>query len=137
MKRTMCVWLPNWPIQRVRQERGEPGDRPLVLYTAAARGTLTVTACSRSAAREGVRVDMPLAEAESLWPPSPPVLRGRGAGGEGAKPAKGTTPSRDPGSACFLKHDRNADRIGLRTLALYCDRYTPIVASKKPTLPNL
>src|SRR3954452_13175346 len=67
MKRAMCVWVPNWPIQRVQKERGERSDRPLVLYTAAARGTLTVTACSRSAARAGVRVNMPLAEVESIF----------------------------------------------------------------------
>ena len=31
MKRTMCVWLPNWPIQRVRAESHEETNRPVVL----------------------------------------------------------------------------------------------------------
>ncbi len=75
------------------------GNGPVILYEAGARGLLTVSACSCRLARVGVRPGMPLAEAESLLP-SPPVLRGRGAGGEGAELGKSASPNSSfPGSA--------------------------------------
>src|SRR5262245_53069742 len=97
MKRVMCVWFPNWPIQRCR--RGAPPGNlpsrethmdcpsipevPLVLFAPADRGKVRVTACSLAARRRGVVPGMLLAEAQSLLPavfPSPPALRGRGQG---------------------------------------------------------
>src|SRR5262245_35008823 len=130
MKRTMCVWLPNWPIQRVRNE--DRDRRPLVLYTTAARGILTVTACSRRAAQEGVRLGMPLAEAESLWansiraPLPSPLGTPRGEGVRGNERRL---------SPRFLKHDPRADRTQLRKLAKHCYRYTPVVALEEADAP--
>src|SRR5437867_11034943 len=66
MKRVMCVWLPGWPIQRLRQARSELSEQPLVLYAPASRNILRVTACSASAAQPGVTPGMPLAEARAL-----------------------------------------------------------------------
>jgi protein ImuB len=118
MKRTMCLWLPNWPIQRVRIETQD--RRPLVLFatrgeagrllqSGGMRGTFTVTVCSRLAAKNGVRPGMPLGEAESL-------LAGL--------------------AARFLKHDAAANRAALRKLARECHRYTPIVALEDALSPE-
>lgn len=106
MKRTMCVWLPNWPVQRVRVETGE--NRPLILYAKATRG-VAVTACSHSAAQGGVRPGMPRGEAEALW-------AGR--------------------AAAFVKHDAAAGRAGLRKRAVDCYRYTPVVAVEEADAPE-
>ncbi|MEI7684267.1 MAG: DNA polymerase Y family protein [Planctomycetota bacterium] len=118
MKRMMCLWLPNWPIQRVRNETRD--RRPVVLFAKRSeasrllaatglRGSFTVTACSHGPARGGVRPGMPLGEAESL-------LAGM--------------PTR------FVRHDDNADRAGLRALAVACQRYTPLVALEEAALPS-
>ena len=108
MKRTMCVWVPNWPVQRVRHESGD--DRPLILF-APSRGALAVTACSHRAAQGGVRPGMPRGEAEALW--------------AGAKTA-----------ARFVRHDPAADLAGLRKLAVECYRYTPVVALEESDAPE-
>jgi protein ImuB len=60
--RTLCVWLPQWPLQRVRINRPELKRREVVLY-AQARGALRVVACS---GRQAIAVGMPLAEATAL-----------------------------------------------------------------------
>lgn len=105
----MCIWLPNWPVQQkgVRTLK----SRPLVLFTQSSRGLLVVVACSRSPTRYGVRTGMPLAEAESL--------------------CVGMQPEPE-----FVRHDPDADRRTLRRLALYCHRYTPVVALEEAETPE-
>ena len=45
MKRVMCVYLPNWPLQRLRQERHElRGKAVIVVDSQAARGPRVVVA---------------------------------------------------------------------------------------------
>jgi protein ImuB len=60
MKRVMCIWLPDWPIQRLIAAR--PCNNAIVLYELV-RGVRRVAACSAAARRAGIRVGMPLAEA--------------------------------------------------------------------------
>jgi len=62
--RDLCVWLPQWPLQRVRIHCPELRRREVVLY-ASSRGALRVTACS---GRQAITVGMPLAEATALAP---------------------------------------------------------------------
>ena len=63
MKRILCLWLPQWPIQRLRVLRPELDRQPLALFTTAARGKKVVAFCSPEAAQCGIAPGMPLAEA--------------------------------------------------------------------------
>lgn len=91
MKRMMCVYLPNWPLQRLQRERPELRDKSLsekgtgplksrvqspfrigfkalvLVNNGAARGPKVVF-CSASAARSGIHPGMPVAEAVAIDP---------------------------------------------------------------------
>jgi protein ImuB len=61
----VCIWLPNWPIQRLLVTRPELKGQPVVLHETR-RGIQRVVACSARAMAFGVTVGMPLAEATAL-----------------------------------------------------------------------
>ena len=65
-KRLLCVWLPNWPIQRVQAEEPLLADRPFLLSTRDPRRGLIVTAANLAARDEGVKPGMRLSEATTL-----------------------------------------------------------------------
>ena len=67
MKRLLCIWLPNWPIQRLVVAQPELSDGALVLHTRVANRGERVVACSPQAAAHGIRIGMPVAEAGALW----------------------------------------------------------------------
>jgi protein ImuB len=106
MSRILCLWLPNWPIQRLSRRRPELNGRPLVLEAPAVRGS-RVAACCRVAVARGVRVDMPLAEAKSLLP-----------------------------SLAIEPHDSAADSAELRRLAAACEQFSPSVALEEGEEPE-
>jgi len=113
MKRVMCIWLPNWAVQRCRAgvlERGGQGARPLLLYRSAARGPV-VAACSERAARTGVVLGMPLAEAVAVLQQYAPVARSG---------QQRMEPQIEP-----YRADR--DRDGLRALARSFQCFSPLV----------
>jgi protein ImuB len=64
MRRVLCVWFPDWPIQRLRAARPELRERPIVLFEESPGGGRQVAYCSRQAS--GVTPGMPLAEARAL-----------------------------------------------------------------------
>ena len=79
MKRAVCIWLPNWPLQRLAAARAELRSRAVVLYERhATRGARVVSYAAPLAqaaagpwlveARHtaGIRPDMPLAEATAI-----------------------------------------------------------------------
>src|SRR5215211_35361 len=75
MTRILCLWFPNWPIQRAIRRRPELKGRAVALMAAesrakAAPGSATVqtivAVCCGSAVKQGVRPGMPLAEAQAL-----------------------------------------------------------------------
>src|SRR5262245_9736630 len=125
MKRMMCLWFPNWPIQRRFVAKPLAKSQPLILHELS-RGKLRVAACCRRARQHGVKLGMTLAEAQALCPtilrPSPP-LRGRGDGGEGVFP-------------CFEPYDLNADREALRQLAQWGQQFSPHVAVEEAEFPD-
>jgi protein ImuB len=106
MTRVLCLWLPNWPIQRLLRIRPELSGRPVVLEAPGVRGS-RVAACCRAAAAHGVRVDMPLAEATSL------VRR-----------------------MAIERHDPTVDCQELRRLAAACERFSPCVALEEGDEPE-
>ncbi len=65
MKRMLCLWLPNWPIQRLVVARPEL-EGSLVIQTRTGHRGDYVVACSEQARAAGIRPGMPLAEAASL-----------------------------------------------------------------------
>jgi protein ImuB len=97
MKRVLCVWLPDFPIQRLNNELPETKSAACVLYFETGNRAQVVIA-SPEAKRHGVRSEMPLAEAQTLID-----------------------------SALFLPHDVEADSKELRRLATLCYGYSPFV----------
>jgi protein ImuB len=97
MKRIVSVWLPLWPIERMRraQPSAVPDDAPLALTEAGTHG-IRITAVNDHAAEQGVRIGQALADARA------------------ALPALSTQPA-----------DRRRDRTALLRLARWCGRYGP------------
>src|SRR5438067_1736850 len=97
MKRAMCIYLPQWPLQHLRHLRPELQNKPAALIEHQANGARVLLCCER-ATRAGVRPGMPLAEALAIerelfvWDKEP--VR---------------------------------DRQALERLALWAQRYSPIV----------
>jgi protein ImuB len=106
MTRILCLWLPNWAIQRIVRGRPELKGRPLALVIVDARGS-KVAACCAAAVARGVRPEMPLAEAQSL------------------APELGVAP-----------YDAAADRRALVKLAEACERFSPRVAVEESDEPE-
>jgi protein ImuB len=106
MKRVMCVYLPSWPLQRLGHEQPALRRRAVVLVEPASRGPRVVLA-SRRAMAAGVRVGMPLAEAQTL-------VR--------------TLEVHD--------YDADADRRALLALAKTAERYSPVVAVEEGPAPQ-
>src|SRR5262245_19099526 len=110
MKRVMCLWFPNWPIQRRLAIDSSNQHYTTILY-GLARGKTRVIASCRRARERGVLPGMLLAEAQSLWPSS-------------------------TSSVHFEEHDPLADRSALRELALWCHQFSPIVAVDDAETPD-
>lgn len=114
MRRIVSVWLPDWPIERLRRQgsmsrsNARPGASPNaalkdtalpaepLALVASGRHGLTITAVSAAAAAGGARSGMTLADARALLPD----LRSRPA-------------------------EPSADRRALIRLARWCGRYGP------------
>ena len=113
MARMVYVWLPNWPLQRLRHERPELRARPVVLFSNSGSRGPRVTAWMRGeVGSEGITMDMPLAEAEAL-------LTGRGAM-----------------AAHIEAHDPAADLAGLRELARTCEAFSPLFGLEEAESPE-
>lgn len=97
MKQVLCVWLPNFPIQRVRRHNPPLRSTAIALYLESGNRAHIVTA-STEAERYGIRPGISLAEAQALLE-----------------------------SATFLPHDVDADQLELQMLAGLCDRFSPVV----------
>ena len=154
----MCIWFPNWPIQRRRVARPWPEKQPLILF-APVHGKLRVSACCRHARAEGVKPGMTLAEAQAILHPVPPVsggdlqalgpsrndfdcsanprpttpaLTGAGNFNRPSAPAsgvRGVSPLCEP-------HDPRADLEALRQLAVWGQQFSPYVAIEESESPE-
>lgn len=106
MARVISVFLPTWPVDRLRRKTGDtapPVEAPLVLV-GRDRNRRIVTAADSAAQALGLRVGMPVAKAQALVP------------GLVIQPA-----------------DPKADAESLERLALWIlQRFSPIVAVDPP-----
>ena len=99
----MCVWLPNWPIQRLSIAQPQLKRQALILHTESGRRGPEVVAASRTAVDMGIAPGLPVAEARAL-----------------------AGISAMNGGVQFELHDPWADRASLKTLAHWCQQFTPI-----------
>ena len=113
MARMVCVWLPNWAVQRLRHERPELRNRPVVLFANDGNCGPRVAAWGRNlVGRDSVptlTIGMPLAEAEALLVNS---------------------------AAQIEVHDPAADLAGLRELARTCDNFSPLFGIEEAKSPE-
>jgi protein ImuB len=137
MKRALCIWLPQWPLQRLAIARKELKECPVLLYRLhASAGAQVVAYCQRlsSAAvapwqrdprrTAGIHPGMPLAEATALaaytgqlsLSPEPSVRARR----TGAESRAGEPPHLEVA-------DPLTDRLALAELADWCQRFSPTV----------
>jgi protein ImuB len=98
MKRVLCVWLPNFPLQRFYREQPTYRARPCVLFQQTARHGMRLVACSREAIAEGITPGISLADARILLP-----------------------------SIHFEEHLPDVDATALQKLAWSCQRFSPCV----------
>jgi len=103
MRRVMYLWLPHWPIDRLRLSRrknfGAPAEEPPFATVTEIAGRRLLAAVNPAAASAGLASGMPLADALSFLPGLATAV---------AEPAK--------------------DAAALRRLAEWCSRYSPWTA---------
>ena len=66
MKRTLCLWFPNWPIQRLVVAEPSLRKTHLVLFRRDSRKGQLVSAASPLAMQDGVQIEMPISEVKQL-----------------------------------------------------------------------
>ena len=67
MARVISVFLPLWPVERLRRQDGTPSDRPLVLAGRVGNRRV-LTAVDAAAAGLGLKPGMPVSKAQALMP---------------------------------------------------------------------
>jgi protein ImuB len=103
----MCVYLPAWPLQRLLHGRPELQNKPVVLATPFAGRGPQVVLCTKQAARFGIRPRMPVAEAVALHR-----------------------------YVAIEEQDTEQDRQDLQRLAIWAERYSPIVGLEDGPAPQ-
>jgi protein ImuB len=105
MRRILCLYLPNWPIQSAFGGlAARNSSSPVLLHSRDPRRGDLVVACNAAAVDRGVRLQMPLAEAAAL--------------------------AQRHGKCLIFPHDPAADLAALATLAQHCERFSPIIGWK-------
>ena len=111
MKRVLCIWLPNWPVQRLVAARPELKCRPVVLHARDPRRGHLVAYSSTAARQLGIKPDMPVAEAEALLHHAlPPQL--------------------------LTEHQPQADLEELERVALHCEQFSSLVGLENAAQPS-
>jgi protein ImuB len=102
MRRLVCVWLPHWPITRLRRAGSPDSAAPLVAVETI-RGQRSLTSVG------------PVGEDRGLYP------------GQTLATARAMCPD-----LAVVEADPKADATALTRLAAWCERYTPLVAADPP-----
>lgn len=100
-QRILCLWFPNWPIQRLVVEQVELRKQRIILFRRDSRRGRVVSAASPLAIKEGVCEGMPVSEAKSLLNSS--------------------------GRFTIFEHDLEQDVRGLETLSDSLEEFSPVV----------
>ena len=112
-QRILCLWFPNWSIQRLQQASAELRGRIVLLENVPAKSTVAkanvVEACSRAAWQIGIRPGMPLAEAKVLAAARPVTIEA---------------------------DNEVADRRALEKLACQCQSFSPLVGLEESDRPH-
>lgn len=66
MRRIACLWIPDWPLQRLWARRPDLRDGPVLFQSGDARRESRVVLCSPAARERGVREGMAIVEAREL-----------------------------------------------------------------------
>ncbi|MCA9191894.1 MAG: DNA polymerase Y family protein [Planctomycetales bacterium] len=98
IRRILCIWLPNWPIQRLQALTPELQSQPLVLQSRDSRRGQIVAAANLLARQQGIRPQIRLSEATVLLP-----------------------------SVEIREYDAHEDLLRLRELAEAAQRFSPLV----------
>ncbi len=130
MRRVLCVWLPNWTIQRLQQSDPALQNRPLVVLAEHGSRGLRVTACSPEAAQCGVQVGWPVSEARAMLAQVKKAISHQ----RGRAPVAVRSVSRQ--TPAWKRADPAADRRALQDLAQVCQRYTPLVGLEEVDAPE-
>lgn len=115
MKRALCIWLPEWPIQRIVAARRELEQALLVLHARDSRRGRLVVGCCAKAHAVGVRTGMPLAEVSALQ-----------------EHLHGQSRDRD---WLLCEHEPDEDLRQLTDLAVWCEQFSPIVGLEDADQP--
>jgi protein ImuB len=107
VKRVMCVYLPKWPLQRLRHDRPELRDKSVALVNRQIAARPQVTFCSAQASRRGVRPGMPLAEAVTIDP-----------------------------TLCAVDEDPKKDALALQRMLKWAERYSPLFGLEETDHPS-
>ena len=106
-RRILSLWLPRLPIDRIKRqlclENAAPVDNDPSIVVAKQNNALQIFALDDAAARLGLEVGLPLANARAICP----QLR-------------------------VFDADEAADSNALNAIACWCDRFTPLVALDSP-----
>ncbi|MEM9411902.1 MAG: hypothetical protein AAGA30_12355, partial [Planctomycetota bacterium] len=105
-RRILCLWLPNWPIQRLVVAQLELKRQFVVLFRQDSRKGRLVAAASPLAHQAGVQLSMPLSEAKTLL---------------------GQHTKRLGTHFHILQHDPTSDLFALEALADQLDEFSPMV----------
>lgn len=163
MKRALCIWLPEWPIQRLVADRPELRSQPIALHVRDPRRGRIIVACCAQARHLGVVPNMPLAEATTLTKqrscdhrPAPRSASHRShpnhqfptdlnaSASSHAHPVSGAPahPIRKTGShpsalapTFFAEHEPDKDQKALADLAIWCEQFSPIVGLEQTRHP--
>lgn len=120
MRRIACLWLPDWPLQRLVVKRPEMANAPIVLQALDARQESRVVFCSSQARALGIRPGMPLMEARSLMEHS--------RRGHATLHRKRTAPAARSQPPWYIEpHESEADQLALLQLAQWCEQFSPLV----------
>ena len=156
MARMVCLWLPNWPLQRLRHERPELKTRPVVLFSNTGnRGPRVVAwsdaiqgSCVQNSklagAALGSKHELLASGAASAprWSATSTKDRGADAAplafltcGMPLAEAEALLAGRDV-PAHIEQHDPAADIAGLRELARTCNTFSPLFGIEEAESPE-
>ena len=115
MKRILCLWFPNWPIQRLIVANPELKGQATALYALDPRRGQRVVYVSRLARETGLQPGMSLAEAEAL---------------------EASHKSHNQARLHWEEHDALADRERLQQLATASQQFSPLVGLEATDHPS-